>query len=109
MPSERAQSLNLVFAHGWAMGDWFWKPLTTQLIGHELHYCSRGYFDSSAESPSSSSHALTSAPEETSWVGIGHSFGFRRLLDCDLTNCCGLVSICGFRDFVADGEPIRES
>ena len=105
MPSDRTQSLTLVFAHGWAMGDWFWEPLATQFADYEFHFCSRGYFEQGAEPCSSSQGPTFSAgllPEATSWVGIGHSFGFRRLLEADLINCRGLVSICGFRDFVAD-------
>ena len=93
MSGNRSQSLTLVFAHGWVMGDWFWEPLLTHFPDHEIKFLSRTYrVDDPINEP-----AFT----ETGWVGIGHSLGFRRLLDCQNTNCRGLVSICGFYDFVA--------
>ena len=94
MSGNRTQSLTLVFAEGWAMDDRFWEPLAARFADHELRFCTRQYYLDDAGNDCESAG-------ETGWVGIGHSYGFRRLLDCQLANCRGLVSICGFYDFVA--------
>lgn len=72
----------------------FWEPLAAHFADHELRFCTRQYYLDDAGNDCESAG-------ETGWVGIGHSYGFRRLLDCQLANCRGLVSICGFYDFVA--------
>ena len=101
MSGNRTQSLTLVFAEGWAMDDRFWEPLAARFADHELRFCARQYYlDDAGNDCESSAESLLKAGE-AGWVGIGHSYGFRRLLDCQLANCCGLVSICGFYDFVA--------
>ena len=94
MSGNRTQSLTLVFAEGWAMDARFWEPLAAHFADHELRFCTRQYYLDDAGNDCGS-------VGEAGWVGIGHSYGFRRLLDCQLANCCGLVSICGFYDFVA--------
>ena len=94
MSGNRTQSLTLVFAEGWAMDARFWEPLAAHFADHELRFCTRQYYLDDAGNDCESAG-------ETGWVGIGHSYGFRRLLDCQLANCRGLVSICGFYDFVA--------
>ena len=94
MSGNRTQSLTLVFAEGWAMDARFWEPLAARFTDHELRFCARQYYLDDAGNDCESAG-------ETGWVGIGHSYGFRRLLDCQLANCRGLVSICGFYDFVA--------
>ena len=101
MSGNRTQSLTLVFAQGWAMDDRFWEPLAARFADHELRFCTRPYYLNKVGNDCGSSTESLLESGETGWVGIGHSYGFRRLLDCQWASCRGLVSICGFYDFVA--------
>ncbi len=94
---ELESSFDYVFAHGWAMHDSFFKPLIEQLKIESPHFCSRDYFGASVQSPA------CKCDFTKPWVGIGHSFGFARLLKEDLSNCRRLISICGFFDFCGEG------
>lgn len=88
-PPER-----LVLAHGWALDDRFWGPLGDR-FDLPIAYSSRPYFFERSKSFSNDWKGDDVRP----WLGIGHSLGFRRLAEGDLTGCQGLVSLSGFFDF----------
>lgn len=84
----------IVLAHGWAMADWFWQPLIETMNGRSSVTWSAGYF---------SDDVPCFQVPDCPWIGIGHSFGFQRLLSLDLSHCQALISLCGFWDFCGEG------
>jgi len=90
MSNSNPTELKFIFAHGWGTGNWFWASLSGQLTCARAEFYSRGYFDDDT----------VFIPPQSSWIGVGHSFGFRRLLGLDLSRCVGLVSLCGFVNFI---------
>ena len=91
------QERHIVFAHGWAFGDSFWEPLVQSLKlspSVSNRFLSRPYFESDQGHGGWNGTQL-----EVPWIGVGHSFGFRRLTQLGLQNCLGLISINGFWDF----------
>lgn len=108
----------LIFSPGWAMPGNFFAPLQTALLQHfptaRIHHLQPGYFmtPSSDKAP-----ALPDEPPETRWFGIGHSYGFIRLMrfmQAQQTSSPtalsahniwhGLISLCGFTHFCAQPE-----
>jgi len=74
-------SLGFVFSPGWSFGTDFFKPLAKALSGYRCVY-------------------LEDKPDLSSgtWIGIGHSLGFSRLLSLPLQ---GFISLSGFVRFCA--------
>lgn len=100
MSSTSSTHLEFVFAHGWAMGDWFWEPLQRQLECRSVQNWSTPYFhDPDMSLPSGALPADPGTLPKSPWVGIGHSLGFRKLLDVDLSCCRALISLGGFLSF----------
>ena len=81
--------IKLVFQHGWGFDPTFWQPLTNELPDYNCLLWNEGYFGQE-------DHALN---KEDTLIGIGHSFGFSKLLTHQHIKWDGLVSIGGFTQF----------
>ena len=93
-----AQQPVVVYAHGWATSNQFFSPLREQLGFCDSRFFGRDYFHTSCTENVSASQV----GELARWIGIGHSLGFYRLAQVDLSHCVGLVSIGGFREFCSE-------
>lgn len=94
MSPGRDRKRTIVLCHGWAMQDWFWEPLRQRMGANEYLSASPAYFSESANE--------FEVPTK-SWIGLGHSQGFRRLAELELSNCQALISVSGFWDFCGEG------
>ena len=85
--------LGLAFFHGWGLDAHFWQPLAPRLSQYPHTFFDAGYFGS----PQTPDFAAAQR-----WVGIGHSLGFARALQCPPPQgWAGLVSVAGFTRFCA--------
>lgn len=83
----------IVLSHGWAMQDWFWKPLRTSMGDHCYSLMALPFFEEHEEA-----FRIPVGP----WIGIGHSRGFQRLTQLDLAGCEALISVSGFWNFCGE-------
>ena len=91
-----------VFAHGWAMTPDFFTPLAAQLAQRfpdaPCHFLNLVYFSAPSSLP-------TKLDPQIHWIGIGHSYGWVRLLRESRRlpiNWHCLISIAGFTRFAVD-------
>lgn len=79
----------LVFLHGWGFGPEVWQQLAQAFPDRPLAVFNAGYFGSQQM-------ALPANPD--GWIGVGHSFGFARLLAMDVP-WRGLIGLGAFLRF----------
>ncbi len=89
----------LVFLHGWGYGPQTWDSLVAALRPAPVIVLDAGYFgppDLPSSLPERLKDILPANPD--GWLGVGHSLGFARLLQMDVS-WRGLVGIGGFLRF----------
>jgi SAM-dependent methyltransferase len=111
---DALKSVGLVVCHGWGYGADDMKPLVKALQVHwpaaQILEISLGYDDT----PQTSETALVATlrqHRDTSWLAVGHSWGFAWLLQQDV-DWAAAVSLNGFARFcrkngAASGTPAR--
>jgi len=100
--------IGFVFIHGWGFDSSFSTPLAKAFKGIPQINIDLGYFSKIADGDNpvdiKKSLDFFEAHHEQNgdikWVGVGHSFGFHKLLDSSLLGKLkGLISISGFTRF----------
>jgi len=85
----------LVFLHGWGYGPCVWRAWAEAFADRPVVLLDAGYFGPERmDIPGS----LPQSPDD--WIGVGHSFGFARLLGMDIP-WRGLIGFGAFLRFCA--------
>jgi pimeloyl-[acyl-carrier protein] methyl ester esterase len=90
--------IGYIFCHGWGLDPTFFNLLRPHFRDHPTLFWNLGYFREKY-------CPLPSNDAET-WVGIGHSFGFAKLLQAGIP-LKGLVGLQAFVSFLGKGEEIN--
>jgi pimeloyl-[acyl-carrier protein] methyl ester esterase len=90
--------IGYIFCHGWGLDPTFFNLLHPHFRNYPTLYWDLGYF-SEKYCPLPSDKAVT-------WVGIGHSFGFAKILQAGIP-LKGLVGLQAFVNFLGKGKELN--
>jgi pimeloyl-[acyl-carrier protein] methyl ester esterase len=88
-----------IFSHGWACCNRVWDPLLSFIPSEPVLFLHRDYFGTSDESLHLS--------KEISWIGIGHSLGFIRLLQHQFP-LQAIIGIQAFTNFLGNNPILNK-
>ena len=80
--------MNILLCHGWGLDASYWKHLVPLFFPHRVHVIDQGYFRKPIPFPCSGT-----------WIGVGHSLGFIKLLQSSLS-FSALIGINSFLEFL---------
>ncbi|MES2307777.1 MAG: hypothetical protein V4507_02860 [Verrucomicrobiota bacterium] len=91
--------IGLCFCHGWGFSSDYWKPLISSFEGYPIQNWNLGYFgERSLPLPD---------PSTDHWIAIGHSIGFRSLMESKAP-WKGAIVVQGFFDFLGPEPRLRK-
>ena len=91
--------LGFIFCHGWGYDPSFWNNLKPYFKNHPCIFWDLGYFNSS--------DLRETEISSIKWVGIGHSLGFLKLLNCSI-DWYKLVGLQGFINFQGNSSSLNK-
>lgn len=87
------KKIGFIFYHGWGYNGSYWKNIAPLFRDFSCIFCDAGYFGDSIVEP----HEHT---EDISWIGVGHSIGFVKLLKKNNEHMIKLSAIVGIQSFL---------
>ncbi len=82
-----------IFHHGWGYDNSYWENIVQLFVDYRCVFYDVGYFENNLFEP----HEGMS---DISWIGIGHSIGFIKLLEKNRTGKIKLSAVVGIQSFV---------
>lgn len=87
------KKVGFIFHHGWGYDNSYWENIVPLFVDYHCILCDAGYFKNNLSEP----HEDMS---DISWIAIGHSIGFIKLLEKTRTGKIKLSAIVGIQSFV---------
>jgi pimeloyl-[acyl-carrier protein] methyl ester esterase len=94
--------VGFIFYHGWGFDRHYWDNLASLLKEFQCVFYDAGYY----KNPS---RILNNLDASTTWIGVGHSIGFAKLLENHgELNLSGIVALQSFRYFLGYNKTLNK-